>query len=91
MKRRYSPQFSTRRISYAFDGEIITATLDTGESDVFDFTDLPDGRAEEVQTTLPVNPIVSAERVSGELRLELLNFIGLDASEAERFPAWEVI
>jgi hypothetical protein len=85
---RYSPQFSIRRIDYEISGEVVTATLDTGEVDVFDFSALPDGRAEEVSTSLPIQPIVSAERVAGVLQLELLKFIGLDASEAERFPDW---
>jgi hypothetical protein len=83
---KFSPQFSTKRISYQIAGEVVTATLDTGETDTFDFSALPDGRAEEVSTSLPVQPIVSAERVNGVLHLELLKFIGLDASEAERFP-----
>lgn len=91
MRVLYSPQFSTRRISYTFNGEVVTATLDSGESDTFDFTNLPDGRAEGITTTLPSNPIVSAERIAGELHLELLSLIGLDASESERYPQWEVI
>lgn len=86
MKVRYSPQFSTRRITYSFDGEIITATLDSGESDSFDFSTLPDGRADGIESTLPVQPIISAERIAGVLQLELLKYIGLDATEAERFP-----
>jgi hypothetical protein len=84
----YSPQFSARRIEYQLEGEVITATLDSGESDTLDFSGLPDGRAETINSTLPVNPIVSAERKAGILQLELLKFIGLDATERERFPTW---
>lgn len=91
MRVLYSPQFGARRITYGFAGETVTATLDTGESDSFDFSTLPDGRAEGITTTLPVQPIVSAERIAGELHLELLNYISLDASEAERYPVWEVV
>jgi hypothetical protein len=85
---KYSPQFSTSRITYDLRGEVLTATLGTGESDVFDFSGLPDGRAEGIETTLPVQPIVRAGRTTGILELELLKYIGLDASEAERFPNW---
>lgn len=86
MKLKYSPQFGVRRIDYELAGEVLAATLDTGETDVFDFLGLPDGRAEGIETTLPVQPIVTAERVAGVLQLELLKYIGLDATEAERFP-----
>ena len=61
--------------------------------DSFDFTGLPDGEADVslIQTTLPVNPFVSAKRVNGVLELVLINYHGANASEAERFPQWEVI
>jgi hypothetical protein len=85
---KYSPQFSTRRIAYDLAGELLTAKLETGEQDVFDFSGLPNGRAQEIETILPVQPVVRAERIDGELQLELLKFIGLDASQAERFPEW---
>jgi hypothetical protein len=87
----YSPQFSARRIEYQLEGEVLTATLDTGETDTFDFSALPDGRAEEVSTSLPIQPIVSAERVAGVLQLELLKFMGLDADHDTRFPTWQEV
>lgn len=90
MKIKYSPQRSEERIEYIFEGERIIATFN-GDSDTFDFSDFPDGYAENIETTLPVNPIVSAERIDGELHVELLNFIGEDATEEERFPTWQVI
>ncbi|TWK08589.1 hypothetical protein CHCC20442_4302 [Bacillus licheniformis] len=95
MKIFLSPQVSDEKISYDFDGEIITATY-KDVSDTFDFTDLPDGRLELyddegnslVKTKLEINPIVSAKKENGLLYVELLNFIGMDATEAERFPDW---
>jgi hypothetical protein len=60
-------------------------------TDTFDFSAMPDGEAGEITTTLPVNPIVSARKINGELEAELLNFIGPDATEEERFPAWKVV
>jgi hypothetical protein len=60
-------------------------------TDTFDFSAMPDGEAGEITTTLPVNPITKAKKVNGELEAELLNFIGPEATEEERFPAWKVV
>jgi hypothetical protein len=61
------------------------------QTDTFDFSAMPDGEAGETVTTLPVNPIASARKINGELEAELRNFIGPDATEEERFPAWKVV
>lgn len=88
MKILYSPQeHLSSRIIYNFSGETITATLD-GQSDTFDFSGLPDGRAYDIKSTLPVNPIVDAIRENGILSVTLLNYISENASEADRFPQW---
>lgn len=91
MKILFSPQVNEEKIIYCFEGEKITATF-RGVTDVFDFSDMPDGKIdnpfEDIETTLDVNVIISAERVGGELKVELLNFIGFDAAEEERFPEW---
>lgn len=95
MQVKYSPQRSDDKIGYEFNGEIITITI--GEvSDVFDFSTIPDGvmvtdEDNPVVTTLPINPIVSAKRVNGELFLELLYFYGENATHEELFPEWQVI
>jgi hypothetical protein len=86
-----SPQRSDDVIEYQFSGEKITAATVNGQSDVFDFSTLPDGKAEEITTILSVNPIVSAKRVDGVLFVELLNFIGANATEEERFPKWQEV
>jgi hypothetical protein len=84
-----SPQVSEERIEYEFAGEVITATLN-GVTDTFDFTGLTDGFVEraDVETDLGVNPIIEAHRENGVLYITLLNYIGFDASEDERFPQW---
>lgn len=97
----YSPQRNDNaRLSYSFDGEVITATykrIDAAGNvlesmtDTFDFSSLPDGVAVGVETVLPVNPIISARREDGVLKVELLNFIGPDATEEERFPTWKEV
>lgn len=89
MKILKSPQRNDTELAYKFDGEEITATLN-GETDTFDFTNMPQGKATDFDTTLDPCPIKSAERdASGELWVELMNYIGPNATEAERFPEWE--
>lgn len=84
----YSPQVNeTDILTYNIQGEIITATLN-GESDVFDFSTIPNGIMRETESTLEINPIVNAEREEGVLYVELLNFIKEDATEFEKFPVW---
>jgi hypothetical protein len=63
---------------------------------VFDFSDLPNGEidrggkdnSKEIETVLPVNPVISAKRVDGILHLELLNWINSNAPYESRFPEW---
>lgn len=90
MRVLFSPQVPTppeRRICYTFGQDVITAELD-GVTDTFDFSQMPDGEAVDIETTLPVNPILLARRVDGVLEVVLLHWIGQDASEEERFPDW---
>ena len=90
MRVLFSPQRSDQRIVYSFSGETITATIGE-QTDTFDFSQMPDGEMVEVETTLPVNPIISARRTNGVLEVVLLNFIGPDAPEEERFPTWQEV
>lgn len=90
MKILLSPQISKHLIEYEFGNDVVTATINN-ESETFDFSDFPDGKAENIETTLPINPIISAERIEGILHVELVNFIAEDATEEERFPDWQVV
>ncbi len=82
------------QIEYSFSGEIVTVKIDNEENscaDTFDFSGLPDGELDkerEVETVLPVCPIIFSKRVDGVLHLELLNWIGRDAPYESRFPEW---
>lgn len=60
---------------YLIDGEVITATY-AGVTDTFDFTDMPDGYVDflMIETILEYNPIIKAERVNGELIVNLIQF-----------------
>lgn len=90
MKILLSPCFSDKKIEYEFNGQVITASVD-GVTDTFDFTDMPDGQAANINTTLPINPIIEAKKENGELSVVLLHYIGEDATEEELFPKWQVI
>lgn len=90
MKIKFSPQVHSEKIQYNFQGDSITATYQD-QTEVFDFTDIPNGILTEVETNLPINPILSAKKEDGVLYVELLNFIGEDATEEERFPDWKEV
>ena len=90
MRVLFSPQVPAvegQRIHYTFGNDVITAEID-GQTDTFDFSEMPDGEAVDIETTLPVNPIISARRINGVLEVVLLNWIEPDAPESERFPDW---
>lgn len=91
MKVLFSPQYNPiEKIKYEFEDEIIKVTYN-GITDIFDFSAMPDGEVTNIDTILPVNPIISAKRENGVLWIELLNFIGKNATEEEMFPQWKVI
>lgn len=91
----FSPQRADKIIEYAFKGETITVTLD-GITDTFDFSFLQEGdevaRNEEtgqleIETNLPILPILDARRENGQVVVTVLKYHGKDAPESERFPA----
>lgn len=90
MKILLSPQRNDKKIEYKFEGEKVIATIDN-MSDTFNFSSMPDGIMYEVETILDINPIISAKRADGILYVELLNFIGQDATEEEKFPEWQEV
>lgn len=99
MKIFLSPQIPLNpsdRIEYEFEEDIIKVKLPDGTNDTFDFTEFPDGELQVyddegtslIDTELTFNVIINAKRVNGELSVELVNYIGTDAPEHERFPEW---
>lgn len=89
MKIYLSPQVSTSgdRIQYSFDKDVVKVEY-KGKKDVFNFLAMPDGVAENITSELSFCPIISAKRVNGELMVELLNQIDINATESEKFPKW---
>lgn len=90
MKVLYNPVRSDDSLVYQFHNDAVTVTLNE-QTEVFDFSAMPDGELKEVSTSLPVNPIVKAERKNGELSLVLLHFHGANASEDELFPSEKIV
>ena len=91
----FSPQRADKTIKYIFKGETIIATLN-GATDTFDFSTLQEGdevaRNEEtgqleVETNLPLLPILNAKRENGQVIVTVLKYHGKDAPYEERFPA----
>lgn len=93
MKVYKSPQVRKdgKRITYAFSGEKITATFD-GVTDVFDFSKVrSDVKASTIKTTLDINPIEKVQYRNGELIINIINYLGVDATEEERFPTLQEV
>jgi hypothetical protein len=91
----FSPQRSDKTIEYEFKGETITVTLN-GATDIFDFSTLQEGDEValneetgqlEIETNLPILPILDARRENGRVVVTVLKYHGKDAPEDERFPA----
>ncbi|MEG3069488.1 MAG: hypothetical protein RQM92_00280 [Candidatus Syntrophopropionicum ammoniitolerans] len=90
----FEPQRSNKKLEYKFTDETITATLN-GITDTFDFSELEEGdevaRNEEtgeleIETALPILPILNAKRENGQVIVTVLTYHGKDAPESERFP-----
>ncbi|MGI6349873.1 MAG: hypothetical protein ACOXZ0_08215 [Eubacteriales bacterium] len=79
----------TKKISYEMIDEQIICTYN-GKTDVFDFAGLPDGEADvsKIETILDMQPILSAVKEKGRLRVEVINFYGDDAGWEETDPLW---
>jgi hypothetical protein len=75
MRIIYTPQRADITCAVVIDGEILTIAVN-GQSDTFDFTGTPDGKTARFNSTLPMNPLRSAERTNGELVVTLLHWYG---------------
>lgn len=100
MRIKFSPQVrENEKIIYEFEENSFKATHETThrrKSDTFDFANLPNGELQiyddetgelMIETDIE-NPIVSARKEDGVLYVELMNYIGVNASYEERFPKW---
>lgn len=91
MKIIYTPQRSDMAVKYEFGEDKVIAYID-GNQETFSFREMPDGRAESITAdNLPVCPVMSAERVDGELTVTLLHWYGADAEDWEKEQREEVV
>jgi len=69
-----TPQRADITAVYEVNEDMLTITIGD-DVEIFDFTGLPDGKAEEIVVeTLPVNPIVSASKTDGVLDIVAIRF-----------------
>ena len=75
-----TPQRSNYKAEYNVENDVLTVSIDD-VSEIFDFTGLPEGIADEILVeTLPINPIVSAEKIGETINITTIQFYG----EAEK-------
>ena len=86
MRVKLTPQYNPgKAIAYTFGVDSFVAEMD-GVTDTFDFSKISEVDPRQIKTSLPINPVVHVERVSGVLQLTLINYINEEATETERFP-----
>lgn len=74
----YTPQRADIKAEYIVNGDVLTVKIGK-VSEVFDFTGLPEGRAEEIVAEhLPVNPVISAEKIEDVVNVIVIRFYGAD-------------
>lgn len=97
MKVLYSPIFDNsglHDLSYEFIGDKIIVTYN-GDVDEFDFTNMPEGcfltsydrREKDIQSTLPIDPVLDVAKENGLLKVRLLKFYS-DESELDSIKDW---
>ena len=93
MKVYKSPQvrIDGKRIEYTFDRNKITAVFD-GVTGVFDLSTVKSAISpKSIRTTLAFNRFERVEYIDNDLEVTVTNFIGVDATEAERFPNFQEV
>lgn len=77
----YSPQRADIKAEYTVSNDKLTVKID-GIEEIFDFAGLEEGVAEEIITeVLPINPIISAEKISDTVIIKVIRFYGEDEKE----------
>ncbi len=77
----YTPQRADFKAEYITNNDILTVKIGEIE-ETFDFTGLDEGIAEEIITeVLPINPIISAEKVGDTVNVTVIRFYSEDEKE----------
>lgn len=73
-----TPQRADMKAEYNVNGDVLTVKIGEIE-EIFDFTGLEEGVAEEIIVEeLPINPIVSAEKIGDVINVKVIRFYGED-------------
>jgi len=76
-----TPQRNDLKAEYLTSNDVLTVTIDD-TTEVFDFTGLAEGRAEEIiAEVLPICPIVSVEKTGDIVNITVIRFYGEDEKE----------
>ncbi len=77
----YTPQRADIKAEYVVNNDILTVKI--GEvQEVFDFTGFEEGIAEEIITeVLPINPIISAEKIGDTVNIKVIRFYTFEEKE----------
>lgn len=76
-----TPQRSDKQAKYTVNGDILTVLMSDG-SEIFDFTGLAEGIAEEIIVeVLPINPIISVEKIGDTVNITIIRFYNSDEKE----------
>ena len=82
-----TPQYSSFKYTYEIKGDVLTLAMNE-ETEVFDLTELEDGKAESIELeVLPINPVVSIEKTGEVIEVTLIRFY--DSDEKELFENGE--
>lgn len=74
----YTPQRSDFKATYTINDDVLTVEMD-GATEVFDFTGLAEGVAQEIiAEVLPINPVISAEKIGDTVIIKVIQFYGED-------------
>ena len=77
----YTPQRADIKAEYTVNNDILTIKID-GTVETFDFTGLEEGTAEEIVTEiLPINPIISVEKIGDEINVTVIRFYTFEEKE----------
>ena len=76
-----TPQRADFKVEYTIGNDILTVKIEETE-EVFDFTGLEEGIAEEIiADVLPINPIISAEKTRNIINIKVIRFYNSDEKE----------
>lgn len=76
-----TPQRADMKAEYTVNNDTLTVTINN-VTEAFDFTGLDEGIAEEIiAEELPINPILSAEKIDDTVNIEIIRFYTFEEKE----------